>query len=88
MTQYGYKTKNEMDLTTDDFIEYMCENIESKRIEKINRKNTHYKYSQKDIFEPLEIIENNNFSLFRVKEEKTPKNIKKTIISLPREIII
>lgn len=82
MIVYTYENKNEMDLTTDDFIEYMCEGIESKKLqEKVNKKNTVFSYSS--LLNSTEANENINLT-FQIKD--IPK--KKQTLQFPKEIML
>jgi hypothetical protein len=83
----SYKNKNEMDLTTDDFIEYMCEGIENKKYkEKVNKKNTVFFYST--LLNNLDNIEDTIETNFQIRENIQPSSIQKQTLQFPKEIII
>lgn len=85
MTRFTYKNKKEMDLTTDDFIEYMCEGIENKKLqEKVNKKNTHFSLSVFNSNENKETEDNK--PVFQIRD--IPSSKKQKITQFPKETIL
>lgn len=74
-----------MDLTTDDFIEYMCEGIENKKLqEKVNKKNTFFSLSAFNSNENKETEDNT--PVLQIRNIPSPK--KQQITQFPKEIML